>query len=168
MLRPLSPRRAALARRRLTAWSRLWGVPDLGQHLLIAYSTRLARSLGRCQSSTSTLLLHPALDTLDAGWFTEVLCHEAAHVACARLSPRTARPHGEQWQRLMRLAGYLPRVRLQPPPGFPARRARAACRYEHFCPVCQWVRFAARPMSRWRCADCVAAGLDGRLAVVPA
>ena len=165
MLKPLSPRRTALAQRRLTKWSRLWGVPDLAQGLSIAYSTRLSRSLGRCRSRTSTLLLHPVLSTLDAGWFTEVLCHEAAHVACARLRVRSAKPHGEDWQRLMRLAGFAPRRRLEPPPGLRAPIKRPRRRYEHFCPVCQWARLAARPMPRWHCADCVAAGLSGRLAI---
>jgi ribosomal protein L37AE/L43A len=38
-------------------------------------------------------------------------------------------------------------------------------RYLHWCPVCHSRRFARRPMARWRCAECVDAGLPGALQI---
>ncbi|MCX6027088.1 MAG: SprT-like domain-containing protein [Chloroflexi bacterium] len=141
MLIPLSPARGSLAKRHLRVWARLWGLPNLTRNLSVAYCTRLTRSLGRCVSTSSELLLHPILDTLSTHWFTEVLCHEAAHVAAAQLSRTRVRPHGSEWQTLMQHAGYAPRTRLHAPPGL-ARitSSRRRVRFEHFCPVCQWSR----------------------------
>ena len=36
---------------------------------------------------------------------------------------------------------------------------------DHWCPVCQSSRKARRPVKAWRCAACVAAGLDGTLEI---
>lgn len=148
-------------------WSDLWGVPALDETLSVAYNKRLKQSLGRCASRVRTLHLHPFLEHAPASLFSEVLCHEAAHIAAHRFGAERA--HGEEWQRLMTLAGYPPRARLFAPRGFPLMdRRRRSQRFEHFCPVCQWSRFARQRMTRWRCADCLAAGLEGRLVIVAA
>ena len=39
--------------------------------------------------------------------------------------------------------------------------------YDHWCPVCQATRPAKKPVRAWRCAACVAAGLQGRLEITP-
>jgi predicted SprT family Zn-dependent metalloprotease len=159
--------RAELAKRLLSEWSRLWNVAGLEDDLTIVYSSRLRRSLGRCRPQSLVLTLHPILKSLDSRWFREVLCHEAAHVVAHRSGHRT--PHGAAWKKLMAIAGFEPRIRLKAPASLTASRASPRHgRYEHFCPVCQWSRLARTRISRWRCADCVASGLDGRLAVVKA
>ena len=47
----------------------------------------------------------------------------------------------------------------------PTPRTQSAIAYDHWCPVCQSSRQARRPVKAWRCAACVAAGLDGRLEI---
>lgn len=167
VLAPLSRSRQALARRKLKSWSAIWGVSALDDTLTVAYNKRLTRSLGRCASRVRTLHLHPFLEHAPAALFSEVLCHEAAHIAAHRLG--AVRAHGVEWRELMERAGYAPRVKLFAPRGFPLpQRRQRLQRYEHFCPVCQWSRTARQRMTRWRCADCAAAGLEGRLVIVPA
>lgn len=161
---PLTGARLGLARRQLARWGRVWGIRDLAEIVSVSYSTRLTRSLGRCVPSSDSLVLHPSLQSLSPRWFSEVLCHEAAHVVAHRSGARHA--HGNEWRQLMLIAGFQPRVKLHAPPTLQMpRRIRGQLRLEHFCPVCQWSRFARRKVSRWRCADCVAAGLDGHLIV---
>jgi ribosomal protein L37AE/L43A len=101
--------------------------------------------------------------------------HEAAHAA-TRHGAEHQPPHGPEWRALMARAGYpeakgarwscykeaagSPPRRHQPRP----QEARAAL-YDHWCPVCQSSRVGRRPVKAWRCAACVAAGLDGRLEI---
>ena len=101
------------------------------------------------------------------GLLQEVLCHEMAHLAARELHGRNVRPHGPEWKALMTSAGFEPRTRLPSPNGAPrpGRRRRAPYVYVHRCPVCQLLRPARRLMSRWRCAACVASGLEGRLTI---
>jgi ribosomal protein L37AE/L43A len=67
----------------------------------------------------------------------------------------------------VRSAGFEPRARLPRPPSFLGRdwqrSHRSTRRYEHRCPVCQWVWYARRPVGTWRCRDCAEAGLSGKL-----
>lgn len=166
VLTPLSPPRRALATRYLTQWGRLWRTPALSQEVTVLYSDRLRRSLARCRARGGRLVLHPVLAVTSARLFREVLCHEAAHLAADLLGAK--QPHGPEWQALMRHAGFEPRTRLLAPPQAPRQSTgRVRRRYQHFCPVCQWVRYANRRMTRWRCADCAAAGLEGQLVVLP-
>ena len=53
-----------------------------------------------------------------------------------------------------------PQQKRQPTP-----RTQSSFAYDHWCPVCQSSRQARRPVKAWRCAACVAAGLDGRLEI---
>lgn len=97
----------------------------------------------------------------------EVLCHELAHLAVYLRHGAAARPHGPEWRGLVEQAGYVPRRRAPRVLGAdraPARR-RMTARFEHRCPVCQAVRIARTATLRWRCAECVADGLDGDLIV---
>ena len=115
--------------------------------------------------------LHPFLAKPEnSTLLREVVCHEAAHIAAPIKAGRRIRPHGPEWQALVRECGYKPRVRLQVPDFFAQRQARRnggnrEAVYEHRCPVCQTQRLASRPQRRWRCADCVDAGLDGKLTI---
>ena len=90
-----------------------------------------------------------------------------AHVAAHRLHGPTAKLHGPEWQALVRAAGFEPRIRTRDasPAQRTARKGATGRIYEHRCPVCQTVRTARRPMTTWRCAECLDAGLDGALVI---
>jgi SprT protein len=100
----------------------------------------------------------------------EALCHELAHVVVHKMHRGRRRPHGPEWAELVTAAGFPPRMRVPLPSDTPtgaAFRRRAASRllYLHVCPVCHARRLARRRVTRWRCAACVAAGLEGRLKI---
>jgi predicted SprT family Zn-dependent metalloprotease len=97
----------------------------------------------------------------------EVVCHEAAHLAARELHGSRCRPHGPEWVTLVRAAGFEPRPQIPwvTPSPAPHRTTARRRRYNHRCPVCQFQRTASRPVWRWRCAACVAAGLSGRLEI---
>lgn len=151
----------------IRTWAHLWRVAGLETQVTVAFSQRLRRSLGRCAPAAGRVVLHPSLRDAEPSRLDEVLCHEVAHVAAYRLYGRAVRPHGPEWRQLVELAGYHAAVRA---PG-PARLQRhtptrqATLSYEHRCPVCHSARLARRPVRRWRCAECVAAGLDGEMLV---
>jgi len=98
----------------------------------------------------------------------EVLCHEAAHLAVHVLHGLKARPHGAEWARLMRIAGFEPRVRFDPARLTSGLRSwvRAGTAYDHRCPVCGASRMAGRPVRNWHCRRCADAGLGGVLEIV--
>lgn len=158
----------------LATWEHLWGVPGLVATVTVAFSTRLRSSLGRASPANGRIVLHASLrDTLPER-LREILCHEAAHVAVYRKArgSGTRRPsaHGAEWEALVRAAGYNPAVRAadlrvaapRRRPTVPPTRFRVA----HVCPVCHARRLARRVVPGWRCAPCVAAGLEGRLEVI--
>jgi hypothetical protein len=104
---------------------------------------------------------------------TDVLTHEAAHAALVQGNAKPARPHGPEWRKLMAQAGK-PGARAtrwcrsyKPEPTKPRLRNSRTTTYDHWCPVCQASRPARRPVRAWRCAACVAAGLEGRLEITP-
>lgn len=152
----------------LRRWTRRWGLPGLEDALSVSFSSRLRRALGRSVPSEGRIILNPSLTAAATGRLPEVLCHEAAHVAAYVLHGRVGRPHGPEWASLVRAAGFTPTVHT--PAGLPQRDQREPkagraprFRYEHRCPVCQSTRWARRPIPRWRCADCRAAGLEGEM-----
>jgi predicted SprT family Zn-dependent metalloprotease len=151
---------------RLTAWCLLWRTPGLEHRLRISWSTRMRRSLGRCEPAAGTIRISARLAQGHAALLEEVLCHEAAHVAAHALHGRRCRSHGPEWAALMRAAGFPPRasirVRL---PGAGSGGTRAGKRYLHRCPVCGTSRVARTAAARWRCAACARAGLDGELEI---
>lgn len=131
----------------------------------VAVSYRLTTTLARCWPRTGRIELSARALRMPAR-LPELLCHEAAHLAVFALHGPDCRPHGPEWQALMRQAGFEPRATLvsacrvmRPKP------APVSARYEHVCPVCHTSRTAKRPVPRWRCAACVAAGLDGTLTI---
>jgi ribosomal protein L37AE/L43A len=169
----------------LERWADLWGVPDLPSRVTILPSTRLRRSLGRCQPATGRISIRASLLDGDPRLLEEVLCHEAAHVAVHALRGRAPRPHGPEWRELVRAAGFEPQVRSAWDGGdvgdagdagnagdaadagdaatSPPRRASGRFAYEHRCPVCQVVRYANTAHPRWQCLECDDAGLEGAL-----
>jgi hypothetical protein len=90
-----------------------------------------------------------------------------AHIVAFDLVGDSERTHGPTWQRLVREAGFVPTRRLQSPATQRDSHARTRRkRFVHRCSVCSFTRIASRRMPGWRCADCVLAGLDGRLDVI--
>ena len=151
----------------ISCWAKSWGVESLEERVHVVFSPRMVKSLGRCDLRSKTIRLNPKLRRRRGRILLEVLCHEAAHIAVHEKYGPGSSPHGDEWRRCVRQAGFVPRVTaslrgLNPPT---AARKTPSALYEHRCPVCQMTRTSSRPVSRWRCAACVGAGLDGRLIV---
>ncbi|HEY2772666.1 MAG TPA: SprT-like domain-containing protein [Candidatus Binatia bacterium] len=153
------------ARRQLDRWLRHWGADSLVGALKVEFSPRLRRAFGRCYQQQKIIRLTASLRDSQSHLFEEILCHEAAHAAVYELHGDAARPHGEQWEELMRVAGFEPRVRI--PVVVRTVRGRDGSRalYLHRCPVCDRARSASRPMRHWRCRACATSGRDGRLVI---
>lgn len=152
----------------IVLWTRRWRARGLANRLVIEYSSRLRQSLARSLPSRHVIRLNPVLQRpQNVPLLPEVLCHEAAHVAVFELHGPRCRPHGPEWSRLVTMAGFTPtsRLAIDAEPRKKDAPSSPASRYVHRCPVCQMVRYARRPVPAWRCADCVAAGLDGHLLI---
>ena len=153
-------------RNRLSQLFELWGVTELSEEATVEFSTRMTRSLGRCYPTRSLIRIAARLRDEPPNILNEVLCHEGAHLAAFRLYGPAAKPHGKEWQDLVKKAGFppSPRMRVDARSSLAPRR-RKIIHYEHRCPVCQASRAARRPMRRWRCASCREAGLEGLLEI---
>lgn len=155
-------------KRLLSRLGRLWKVPGLEKRISVEFSSRLTRSLGRALPDRRIVRLHAELaQPLKAEFLAEVLCHEAAHVVVRELHGACCRPHGMEWAALVERAGYAARrsIPAERTSRREAERARGRWVYVHRCGVCHAVRYASRPMARWRCVECREAGLDGRLTI---
>lgn len=153
--------------RQITRWGQLWGLPDLGSDVHIVFSNRLRSTLARCRPLEGRIVVRADLARGAPAFLVEVLCHEAAHIATHKLHGHRAKPHGAEWKELVRLAGYSPSIRAAAS-GLTDRRptrAGASRIYEHRCPVCQVMRLCHRPVTAWRCAGCIEAGLSGVLVI---
>ncbi len=169
-LRPVDARRVEQVLRRLGA---LWGLRSLGG-IDVVPNARLTRTLGRLVARPWRIELGPRGLGRDET-LREVVTHEAAHAA-ARDGAEHQAPHGPEWRALMARAGY-PKARgarwrcHREATGTPQRehtpkpRAAPPTLYDHWCAVCQSSRVGRRPVKAWRCAACVAAGLDGALEI---
>jgi predicted SprT family Zn-dependent metalloprotease len=186
----------AAARRRVAHLLRrlaiLWHRRAVAGTQVVVHSG-LRRTLGRFSQRTRQIELSPAV--LFGETLIDVLTHEAAHAALAECTTRPVRPHGPEWQQLMAAAGiadaratrWCQRAnrdkasvthRTSPQPGGGTQRTQVrpagtqprpkpATTFDHWCPVCQASRPAKKPVRAWRCAACVAAGLQGRLEITP-
>ncbi len=144
----------------------LWGVHRLADRARIELSARLQTSLARSYPKDGLIRLNGVLlSPSNCGLVAEVLCHELAHLAVYELFGPGRKPHGPEWQALVEKAGFSPRLHIRLPAGQrqPTTRVRQDRVLEHRCPVCQTVRFAVRHVPQWRCAECLAAGLEGKL-----
>ncbi len=151
---------------RLERWLRRWGTPSLVRSLRIEWSPRLRRAFGRCYLDERLIRLTPSLLDRQSHLLAEILCHEAAHAAVHQLYGPAARPHGAEWEELMRLAGFEPRVRIPVAVrSTPKRPATDRVVYLHRCPSCDIARKASRPMPLWRCRSCVGTRSRGRLVI---
>jgi predicted SprT family Zn-dependent metalloprotease len=151
----------------LSELGELWGLQDLEARVTVSFSDRFRSSLGRCVPATGEVRLASFLKAASSGLLREALCHEAAHAAVYQIHGARARPHGQEWRDLMRVAGFEPRARVPASvlEGLaPKRRANSAT-WQHRCPVCRATRIARTAVPRWRCAVCLADGLDGDLVI---
>lgn len=148
-----------IVRRELVALSRAWHV-DL-RDVQVKISSRLRTSMGRADLARGRVSVAVSA-TKDRRLFREVLRHELAHVAASRLGAKGEGHHGPTWRGLLLAIGAAPRVRI-PLPGVQRRPPTRLFRHE--CSVCDFARIAKRRVPAWRCADCVAAGLAGRLTI---
>lgn len=153
-------------RRRLEHWLERWGTPSLNDRLRVEFSPRLRRAFGRCYQDERLIRLTPSLVGSQSHLLAEILCHEAAHAAVYERHGRTAKPHGEEWENLMRLAGFEPRVRIPVVVRSQTRTTTDRVVYLHRCPVCSLSRRAGRPMHRWRCRSCATTRSQGRLEIL--
>lgn len=152
-------------RDRAVSLSALWGVPELAGSITIKFSSRMTRSLGRADFAAERITIAESI-ALDPLLLDEVLCHELAHLAAFQLVGRREPPHGPTWMRLVLQAGHAPELRLVAPrSSSKAEASRTIPAYLHRCMVCQFTRIGRRPMAAWRCADCVRAGLSGKLEI---
>jgi predicted SprT family Zn-dependent metalloprotease len=137
-------------------------MPELADNVVIEFSKRLRSVLGRTRVDARRVRLNPLLVSASEKILEEVLCHELAHIAVYERFGASVKPHGLEWVTLVQQAGYEPRLRIRVADASPSINQR---RFEHLCPVCQTVRYAKRPMMRWRCGSCVDAGLEGKLLI---
>ena len=156
---------------RLIAWlAATWSIPKEALEVELAVNPRLTRAVARFLRRPRVIELGPRFFELGSR-HEEILCHEFAHVAVDFVHGSSAKPHGLEWRRLVKAAGYRAEPRttgalpIEQGPAVPKRRASPTAVYEHRCPVCQMVRRAKRPVPQWRCAACVAAGLPGTLQI---
>lgn len=151
----------------LEVWSDKWKTPWLAKAVKLDFSTRLTKSLGRCTPFSKEIRLSRELIHRDKrALLLEVLCHEAAHIINYAHHGRLVKPHGEEWQTLVKIIGYQPhrKIPIKQIEEIP-RPSNPSTVYEHRCPVCQNVRYSKKPIKRWRCGVCLANGLPGDLVI---
>jgi predicted SprT family Zn-dependent metalloprotease len=150
---------------RLNRWLTRWETPALIGNLRVEFSPRLRRAFGRCYQEERLIRLTPSLRTSQSHLLAEILCHEAAHAAVYELYGIAAKPHGSEWEELMRVAGFEPRVRIPVVVRSGETGDEGRVVWLHHCPNCEKSRHAMRPMHRWRCRTCVEDGSEGRLVI---
>ncbi len=146
----------------------MWGWTTDLSAIDVVVNGRLTKTLARGLPQHRRIEVSPKLRQRRLALQREVAAHELAHLAVHETYGPSAKPHGSEWAGLMRAAGFEPRAVIGSCRGSGRAggvRHPADVRYEHRCPVCQFVRWARRPVPRWRCRSCVEAGLDGRLVV---
>lgn len=155
---------AAMTSETVSRLAKVWTSPRL-RRVTVEVHPGLKRTLGRVRLHPLAIQLSPT--AIASPQRIEVITHEAAHAALALAgNANTTRPHGPEWRRLMALAGF-PNARVTRPRAcMPRPPKQSHARYVHRDPVCQTTRTAKRPVPAWRCAACVAAGLEGRLVIL--
>lgn len=154
-------------RQRVKRWARIWKVPGIERRIQISFNARLKSSLGRSDIRKGVVSLNLSLKQQTRQKFLEVVCHEVAHFAVFELYGKNAKPHGSEWRHLMDIAGFEPStfICINKKQAELINTRKSEWIFEHRCPVCQMVRFSSKAVSRWKCGDCVRAGLDGHLIV---
>ncbi|RLE28231.1 MAG: hypothetical protein DRJ65_00400 [Acidobacteria bacterium] len=129
-------------RKHLEACLSFWRLEKLAPEIEIRLSTRMTRTIGSANPVKNRISLAVWLFDQPQAIIDEVLCHEAAHLAVHHLHGPGLRPHGREWQALMRLAGLTPRVRIPlpnpPPVARPRRRRRRSRLHQVAAALVRW------------------------------
>lgn len=141
----------------------VWDHPRVSS-LRVVINPRLRSTLARWEPPGDVIQVSPAATERGGRALREIVWHEVAHVVVWDRYGNTVKPHGSEWMELMRAAGIEPRAILIRC-GQEYRRKSSGLRYRHFCPVCQFSHIAKRRVVKWRCPECRAIGLPGRLQV---
>ena len=147
----------------LKFFDKLWAEPHV-RTLAIQVNSRLRATVARCVASKGVIEISPSVERRTIRSQREVVCHEAAHYVVWHRHGRTARPHGPEWAALVTAAGFQPEAKAIRC-GTTGERRRPVSVFRHICPVCQFSKRAKRRMSRWRCPECRAVGLEGALRI---
>ena len=159
-MRTKSDRVVQMGRAQLASLAIAWKCPRVSQ-LEIAFNPSLRSTLARWMPPSNILEISAAAKSRGKRELSEIISHEAAHVVVWDRSVGEARPHGPEWAALMRAAGFEARATLI---RCGCRRSVAnSVRVRHFCAICHFSKLARRLMPRWRCPECRAIGLEGKL-----
>jgi len=142
---------------------KLWSIESIEDQITIEYSPRVTHSLGRTQPLKKVVRLNPEVSTSLSKHLEEILCHELAHIATVHKYGESPLPHGQEWQSLVRQAGFEPIIRMHVSSNKLSRVSTK--RFRHKCPICFTERIAKIRMTRWRCSGCVKDGMDGELVI---
>lgn len=146
-------------------WAASWSVPALGRDITLRVNLRLRSSIARYRHDDGCIEVGPRF-LADRRIRREAIAHELAHAAVAKRQNRRYRPHGPEWSSLLRQAGFSARaIVCSESNETSSTRAGGSGRFLHRCPVCQMTRTARRPVSAWRCRQCVESGLSGQLEI---
>ena len=149
-------------------WTRISCYPSNAPAIRYEITERLSRSLGRCKQREALIWLNRILlMRQNRQVLFETLCHEAAHIAAYYLYGARAKPHGPEWQSLLKLAGLEPRTAINAGDaiGLNEPSHRAGTLYQYHCPTCGMLHRARFRTSMLRCRGCVDAGRSGVLTV---
>ena len=157
----------SLFQRCLGEWTEKWDEPELDSRVKVEFSTRLTRSLGRAYPKRNLIRLSTALANQPTGELLKmVLCHEFAHLVVFKRHGTHAKPHGQEWRKLIHLAGLNPSTTHKAELS-QSRIVNGGARvlFVHKCLACGAKRVAKKPMLIWRCVGCTEGGLDGTLQI---
>lgn len=144
---------------------RQWRVPTLLQQISLRRNDSLRTTIARWRENEKCLELGPRFFRMTRRQ-DEIICHELAHAAAIQIHGMGVSPHGPEWRALVKAAGYSPRSVLKTPKFKSATWRKIESHwYEHRCPVCHAARFAKKPMSLWRCAECTWHDMPGLLEI---
>jgi predicted SprT family Zn-dependent metalloprotease len=150
--------------RTIERWAELWRVVGLRDRVTVHFNARLRTTIARWVIESNRLEISSRFFELRRDQ-RQILCHEFAHAAAVMKYGRAVRPHGPEWCHFVRVAGFEPVTHLvfRQAGRATSKAARPLPVYEHRCVVCQAIRYARKPVTNWRCVECVGAGLDGAL-----
>jgi predicted SprT family Zn-dependent metalloprotease len=151
-----------MGRAHLASLAVTWKCPRVSE-LDITFNSSLTSTLARWIPPSNVIEICAGAKSRGVRALREIISHEAAHVVVWDRSGRGARPHGPEWAALMRAAGFEARATLIRC-GY-RRSVASNVRVRHFCAICQFSKLARRRMPRWRCPECRAIGLEGKLEV---
>jgi predicted SprT family Zn-dependent metalloprotease len=163
--RAIGPTSLRALHRRLSTAAKSWDGYGSQARVTVDFNPRLRTKIARFLPDQDRIEVGPRFVELRRRR-GEILVHELAHAAVRSLHGAQAKPHGKEWQSLMRQAGLEPKSVLRVSLSASARVPTVFTeRYVHTCPVCQIQITARKPNRAWKCRACVGAGLEGDLVI---